>query len=76
MSDYPILNQQEAVKEFEATFLKDCGPDDLCQSELHLNITTNMPAKGSLTFPKSLVILTNITVALFLPCLGFAFSGF
>ncbi|XP_042235673.1 integrin alpha-PS1-like isoform X1 [Homarus americanus] len=36
IDDYPILNQREAVKEFEATFAKDCGDDDICVSDLNV----------------------------------------
>ncbi|MCL4126440.1 UNVERIFIED_CONTAM: hypothetical protein GTU68_044885, partial [Idotea baltica] len=32
INDYPILNQQEAVRYFEANFAKDCGDDDVCES--------------------------------------------
>ena len=34
LDNYPILNQQEADKVFSANFLKDCGNDDECESEL------------------------------------------
>jgi hypothetical protein len=34
LDDYPILNQQEADKIFTASFLKDCGNNDVCESEL------------------------------------------
>lgn len=32
----PILDQTEADREFEATFQKDCGSDDVCQSQLEV----------------------------------------
>lgn len=37
LDNFPILNQQEADKIFNATFLKDCGANDICESELHLS---------------------------------------
>lgn len=39
----PILNQQEAAKIVEATFQKDCGNDDVCQSDLRTQIDINLP---------------------------------
>ena len=34
---YPVLNKIEAQKIFEAKFHKDCGSDDVCESDLRLN---------------------------------------
>ncbi|XP_064116028.1 LOW QUALITY PROTEIN: integrin alpha-PS1-like [Macrobrachium nipponense] len=34
IDDYPILNQQEALRYFDGTFAKDCGDDDICVSDL------------------------------------------
>lgn len=36
MDHYPILNQQQADKVFQATFLKDCGENDICESQLNI----------------------------------------
>ncbi|KAK8740447.1 hypothetical protein OTU49_002915 [Cherax quadricarinatus] len=36
IDDYPILNQQEALRYFEGTFAKDCGDDDVCVSDLNV----------------------------------------
>ena len=36
MQDYPILNQAEAKRKFQATFEKDCGADDICKTHLIL----------------------------------------
>ncbi|XP_045602877.2 uncharacterized protein [Procambarus clarkii] len=36
IDDYPILNQQEALRYFEGTFAKDCGLDDICDSDLNV----------------------------------------
>lgn len=32
----PILDQAQADRQFEATFQKDCGSDDVCQSQLEV----------------------------------------
>ncbi|XP_013781408.1 integrin alpha-PS1-like [Limulus polyphemus] len=40
---YPILNQQEASKNFQATFMKNCGTDDICQSDLEFDVEFNLP---------------------------------
>ncbi|KAL5276903.1 ITGA7 family protein [Megaselia abdita] len=37
---HPILNQTESAVTFTATFAKDCGDDDLCES--HLDMITKM----------------------------------
>lgn len=41
---YPILNQQEAARIFEATFQKDCGDNDICESDLEINAKLNLSA--------------------------------
>ncbi|XP_065559170.1 integrin alpha-PS1-like isoform X2 [Artemia franciscana] len=43
LSHYPILNQQEAAKTFFATFEKDCGNNDICESELQVSASLNLP---------------------------------
>jgi len=43
VNDFPILNQQEASKIFQATFEKDCGDNDVCES--------NMVAVANLDLP-------------------------
>lgn len=43
IDNYPILNQQEAAKIFSATFQKDCGSDDVCQSELIVEAAMDLP---------------------------------
>lgn len=40
---YPILNQIEAQKIFEAKFHKDCGENDICESDLRLNTAISLP---------------------------------
>ena len=34
MNDYPILDQSQAKRKFQATFYKNCGEDDICQSNI------------------------------------------
>ena len=34
INQYPILNKNDASKELEIPFQKDCGDDDECQSQL------------------------------------------
>lgn len=43
MKDYPILNQEEAHKVFHARFLKDCGQNDICESDLRIGATLDLP---------------------------------
>lgn len=45
IKNYPILNQQEAAKVFEATFQKDCGENDICESDLRIKAALDL--KGS-----------------------------
>ncbi|KAG8184072.1 hypothetical protein JTE90_013706 [Oedothorax gibbosus] len=47
INQYPILNQQEASKVFEAKFLKDCGLNDICESDLHIIAELNLPKQES-----------------------------
>lgn len=42
----PILDQTQAHVEFEGTFQKDCGDDDLCESDLRLQTELNVTSKG------------------------------
>lgn len=44
MKNYPILNQQEAARIFEAVFQKDCGKNDICESDLQVIATLNLSA--------------------------------
>lgn len=44
---YPILNQKEASKVFEAKFLKDCGSNDICESDLSISAELNLPKQDS-----------------------------
>ena len=43
MDVLPILNQVQAVKVFHATFLKDCGDNDICESQLSVDANLNLP---------------------------------
>jgi len=47
MKNYPILNQQEAARVFEAVFQKDCGNNDICESDLQVITKLNLSGKIS-----------------------------
>lgn len=38
----PILDQTQSNVEFEGTFQKDCGDDDICESNLHLDVRLDL----------------------------------
>ncbi|KAG5310141.1 ITA1 protein, partial [Acromyrmex insinuator] len=46
MKNYPILNQQEAARVFEAVFQKDCGNNDICESDLEVIAKLNLSASS------------------------------
>ncbi|XP_020290925.1 integrin alpha-PS1 isoform X2 [Pseudomyrmex gracilis] len=46
MKNYPILNQQEAARVFEAVFQKDCGNNDICESNLEVMAKLNLSASS------------------------------
>ncbi|XP_029660210.1 integrin alpha-PS1 isoform X1 [Formica exsecta] len=46
MKNYPILNQQEAARVFEAVFQKDCGNNDICESDLQMTAKLNLSASS------------------------------
>ncbi|XP_078051152.1 multiple edematous wings [Augochlora pura] len=46
IKNYPILNQQEAARIFEATFQKDCGNNDICESDLQVKARLNLSASS------------------------------
>ena len=37
INEFPILNQAQAKKKFQATFDRDCGDDDICQADIQLS---------------------------------------
>lgn len=43
---FPILNQKEASRVFEARFLKNCGSNDICESDLHVEATLHLPTEA------------------------------
>lgn len=43
INQYPILNQQEASKIFQATFEKDCGDNDVCESNMVTVANLDLP---------------------------------
>lgn len=48
LDNYPILNQQQAERIFNATFLKDCGSDDICESQLHVSVDLQLEHLGTI----------------------------
>lgn len=42
IKNYPILNQQESARIFEATFQKDCGNNDICETDLQVKARLNL----------------------------------
>lgn len=49
----PILDQTQADRSFQASFQKDCGDDDLCQSQLEVHAELELDKEGmSNTFLK------------------------
>ncbi|XP_064455272.1 integrin alpha-PS1-like [Ornithodoros turicata] len=43
INNFPILNQQEASKIFEARFLRNCSNEDYCLSDLHIEADLVLP---------------------------------
>ncbi|XP_055683424.1 integrin alpha-PS1 isoform X1 [Lutzomyia longipalpis] len=43
----PILNQAQANRKFEATFQKDCGSDDICESQLEVSAELELPQEDN-----------------------------
>lgn len=66
MKNYPILNQQEAARVFEAVFQKDCGNNDICES--NLEVTARLNLSGGCLFlhlkKKFVKLHTHCTIAL------------
>ena len=50
INEFPILNQQEASKIFEATFEKDCGDNDICESNMVTVANLDLPLGASSIF--------------------------
>ncbi|KAL1463065.1 hypothetical protein WDU94_014855 [Cyamophila willieti] len=45
MEDYPILDQTAADRTFEATFHTDCGDNEVCECQLHVEAELQLEAK-------------------------------
>lgn len=43
LADLPVLNQNQAEKTFMATFNKDCGNNDQCESQVHVTAEFILP---------------------------------
>lgn len=46
----PILDQTQADRSFQASFQKDCGADDLCQSQLEVHAELELDKEGNVQF--------------------------
>jgi len=66
IQNYPILNQQEAFKSFQAFFEKDCGDDDVCTSDLFVLATTDLAEDDTgryvLVLGRGKEFILNITI--------------
>ncbi|KAK9501601.1 hypothetical protein O3M35_012297 [Rhynocoris fuscipes] len=47
MDHFPILNQQQADRLVKASFLKDCGDNDICESQLNVEASLDLPLSTS-----------------------------
>ncbi|VVC46162.1 Hypothetical protein CINCED_3A016546 [Cinara cedri] len=66
LADFPVLNQNQADKIFFATFNKDCGNNDKCESQVHVNAELVLPKTSAneyeLVMGQHVEILLNTTV--------------
>jgi integrin alpha 7 len=67
IQNYPILNQQEASKVFLAQFEKDCGENEICESDLHVKASTELETDGTgdqylLVLGQDKVFVLNVSV--------------
>jgi integrin alpha 7 len=44
----PILDQTQADREFQASFQKDCGSDDICESQLEVVADLELEREGNI----------------------------
>ena len=51
INNFPILNQAQAKKMFQATFDRDCGEDDVCEANIQL--TPRLTDKDSVELPRT-----------------------
>ncbi|GAB6030530.1 hypothetical protein CHUAL_007394 [Chamberlinius hualienensis] len=61
INGYPILNQQKASRIFQATFAKDCGDNDICESDLRTLVKLNL-RNNEFTLGKEKEITLNVSV--------------
>ena len=63
----PILDQTQADRQFDASFQKDCGSDDICESQLEVKAEVSLEKEkdGQYTFilGQSDEIQLNVTVS-------------
>lgn len=51
LDDLPVLNQNQAEKTFSATFNKDCGNNDTCESKVRVNAELMLPKIAGKVIP-------------------------
>jgi len=54
INDYPILDQTNASKVFDVKFYKDCGENDVCESDLQISAVLSLPVDGDGNYSLSL----------------------
>lgn len=57
LDDFPILNQNQAEKTFFATFHKDCGNNDRCESQVVVNAELMLPNTSSKFIKKKILFI-------------------
>lgn len=49
----PVLNATQATRQFEATLLRDCGADDICESDISISAVLALPIGKMIYFVSS-----------------------
>ena len=62
IQNYPILNRQQAFRIFLAKFAKDCGENDLCESDIAVVAWTDLPRDDADNYQIILGERTEITI--------------
>ncbi|XP_055339011.1 integrin alpha-PS1-like [Paramacrobiotus metropolitanus] len=66
VNNYPILDQTNASKIFQVKFYKDCGTNDVCESDLRITGSLNLPKDAkdmySLVLGENNQIVLNFTL--------------
>lgn len=62
LADLPVLNQNQAEKTFYATFHKDCGNNDRCESRVHVNAELLLPRTSGISIFLIMLLKTVVTI--------------